>query len=120
LPEQPFASLVKTTGNQLQRQAQQPPEWLWQGRTVEIVDHTDHPRHARESSGYPQHTTQPPAQGISIARLVVIFSLSVEAVSEYALGHYQGKRSGENRISFQASHSQEQGLKVRKAIDCIN
>lgn len=100
LPEELFRVLVRTTGNDLQRAAQRQASWLWKGRAVKLVDGTTvtMPDTAENQAAYPQHSAQKPGLGFPIARLVVIFSLSVGAVLEYAIGRYQGKRSGENQL----------------------
>ncbi|MGH7927764.1 MAG: IS4 family transposase, partial [Candidatus Binatia bacterium] len=52
---------------------------------------------------YPQLTSQKPGCGFPIARIVVVFSLSVGTVLEAALGKYQGKQTGENSM-FRSLH----------------
>ncbi len=100
LPEELFAKLVKTTGHASHVDARQRSGWLWKGRTVKIVDGTTvtMPDTPENQLAYPQHNVQKPGLGFPIARLVVIFSLSVGSVLEFAMGRYQGKRSGENQL----------------------
>lgn len=100
LPEELFRRLVQSTGDELQQQAQRQASWLWKGRAVKLVDGTTltMPDTPENQAAYPQHTAQQPGLGFPIARLVVVFSLSVGAVLEYAIGRYQGKRTGENQL----------------------
>lgn len=93
-----FPALVKATGAAAQRDAEQ--GWLWKGRHVKIVDGStvtlaDTPENQAE---YPQQTSQVPGAGFPIVRLVVVLSLAVGTVLDYALGPYQGKQTGENQL----------------------
>ena len=47
---------------------------------------------------YPQQTTQAVGCGFPIARILVVFSLSVGTVLEAVIGRYQGKQTGENSL----------------------
>jgi hypothetical protein len=47
---------------------------------------------------YPQLKAQKPGCGFPIARILVIFSLSVGTVLETMIGQYKGKRTGENSM----------------------
>ena len=49
-------------------------------------------------AAYPQQKTQKPGCGFPIARILVIFSLSVGTVLEAAIGKYKGKQTGENSL----------------------
>jgi hypothetical protein len=49
-------------------------------------------------AAYPQQKSQKPGCGFPIARILVIFSLSVGTVLEAAIGKYQGKQTGENSL----------------------
>ena len=49
-------------------------------------------------AAYPQQKSQKPGCGFPIARILVIFSLSVGSVLEAAIGKYKGKRTGENSL----------------------
>jgi hypothetical protein len=47
---------------------------------------------------YPRPKTQKPGCGFPIARILVIFSLSLGTVLEAAIGKYHGKQTGENSL----------------------
>ena len=49
-------------------------------------------------AAYPQQKTQKPGCGFPIARILVIFSLSLGTVLEAAIGKYHGKQTGENSL----------------------
>jgi hypothetical protein len=100
LPEELLARLVTTTGSELEHEARRQSGWLWKGRTVKIVDGTTvtMPDTPENQAAYPQHNVQKPGLGFPIARLVVVFSLGVGTVLEYAIGRYQGKQTGENQL----------------------
>ena len=98
LPEAACRKLVGQTGRELEAEA--PPEWLWHGRHVRVVDGStirmpDTPENQAE---YPQQTNQAPGCGFPIARVLVVFSLAVGAVLEMAISKYQGKQTGENSL----------------------
>lgn len=98
LPEAVCQELVRSTGQELA--AQVPQAWLWQQRRVHVVDGStvtmpDTPENQAE---YPQQKGQKPGCGFPIARVLVIFSLSVGAVVEAAIGQYKGKLTGENSM----------------------
>lgn len=103
LPEEALHALVRETGAQIE--AESPEAWLWHGRKVRVVDgstitmaDTD-----ENQAAYPQQKTQKRGCGFPIARILVIFSLSVGAVLETAIGKYQGKQTGENSL-FRTLH----------------
>lgn len=103
IPETACRELVQHTGREVENQA--PTEWLWRGRQVRVVDGAtitmpDTPENQAE---YPQQRSQRPGCGLPIARIVVIFSLSVGTVLDAAIGQYQGKRTGENSL-FRTLH----------------
>jgi hypothetical protein len=52
---------------------------------------------------YPQQKTQKPGCGFPIARILVVFSLSVGTVLEATIGKYEGKLTGENSL-FRSLH----------------
>ena len=103
LPEDACHELVRSTARELEDQT--PPEWLWHGRRVRVVDGStitmpDTPENQAE---YPQAKTQKPGCGLPIARILVIFSLATGVVLEAAIGRYKGKKTGENRL-FRTLH----------------
>ena len=102
LPEEACQQLVQTTGRSLEEEA---PEWLFHNRHVRVVDGStvtmpDTPENQEE---YPQQPGQKLGCGFPIARILILFSLSVGTVLEAALGKYQGKLTGENSL-FRTIH----------------
>lgn len=98
LPEAACRELVQRTGRQVEAEA--PAEWLWHGRRVRVVDGStltmpDTPENQAE---YPQAKSQQPGCGLPIARILVVFSLSVGTVLEAAIGKYKGKQTGETGL----------------------
>jgi len=98
LPEALFSRLVQKTGEQPARAAG--PAWLWKGRHVKIVDGTTvtMPDTPENQAVWPQQKNQGPGVGFPIVRLVVVLSLAVGTVLEWAMGPYQGKQTGENQL----------------------
>jgi hypothetical protein len=79
---------------------QAPAGWRWLGRRVLDVDGstvTMADTQANQAE-YPQISGQKPGCGFPIARIVIVFSLSVGTVLEAAIGKYQGKQTGENSL----------------------
>ena len=98
LPEEACDQLVRDTGEQVEGEA--PDAWLWHGRRVRVLDGTtitmpDTPENQAE---YPQLKRQKPGCGFPIARVLVVFSLSVGTVLEAAIRKYEGKLTGENSL----------------------
>jgi hypothetical protein len=98
LPEEALHALVRDTGKQVEDES--PGTWLWRGRTVRVVDGStvtmaDTPEN---QAAYPQQISQKPGCGFPLARILVIFSLSVGTVLEAAIGKYKGKQTGENSL----------------------
>ena len=98
LPEEALHALVRETGKQSEDES--PESWLWHGRKVRVVDGSTvtMPDTAANQAVYPQQKTQKAGCGFPIARILVIFSLSVGTVLETAIGQYQGKQTGENSL----------------------
>ena len=98
LPEGVLARLTRSTGQDSMRAA--PADWLWKGRRVHLADGTtvsmpDTPANQR---AFPQARTQKAGVGFPIARLVVVFSLTVGTVLDAVLGRYKGKTTGERTL----------------------
>lgn len=105
LPEEACKRLVCQTAGEIEAQA--PVEWLWNGRHVRVVDGAtvtmpDTPENQAE---YPQQRSQRPGCGFPIARILLVFSLSVGVALEAAIGPYKGKQTGENSL-FRTLHDQ--------------
>ncbi len=98
LPEEALHALVRETGKQIEDQS--PEAWLWHGRKVRVVDGSTvtMPDTVENQAAYPQQKSQRRGCGFPIARIVVIFSLSVGTVLEAAIGKYKGKQTGENSL----------------------
>ena len=60
-------------------------------------------------AAYPQMKAQAPGCGFPIARILVVFSLSVGTVLEAAIGKYKGKQTGENSLFRQLYHVLDEG-----------
>jgi len=98
LPEEFFSRLVRKTGEQPAQNLES--TWLWKGRHVKIVDGTTitMPDTPENQAAWPQQKNQKPGAGFPIVRLVVVLSLAVGTVLEWAMGPYQGKGTGENQL----------------------
>ena len=98
LPEEALHGLVRETGRQVEDES--PKTWLWHGRRVRAVDGSTitMPDTEENQAAYPQQKTQKPGCGFPIARILVIFSLSLGTVLEAAIGKYCGKQTGENSL----------------------
>lgn len=103
LPEEVCSLLMRETGRETDEGA--PPDWRWQGHRVLNVDGSTitMPDTAANQAEYPQQPGQARGCGFPIARIVVVFSLSVGTVLNAAIGKYQGKQTGENSL-FRTLH----------------
>ncbi len=104
LPEAAVRELVRITAQGVEERA--PPEWLWHGRRVRLVDGTTvtMPDTEANQAEYPQHG-QAPGCGFPIARLVTLFSLATGVVLNAVVGKYTGKQTGENSL-FRTLHDE--------------
>jgi putative transposase len=109
LPEAGCHQLVCRTGDDVEREA--PAEWLWHKRRVRVVDGSTitMPDTKANQAEYPQMASQKPGCGFPIARIVVVFALSVGTVLEAALGRYEGKQTGENSLFRPLQHCLDAG-----------
>jgi hypothetical protein len=98
LPEEALHALVRDTGKQIEDES--PETWLWHRRRVRVVDGSTvtMPDTPANQAAYPQQKSQKPGCGLPLARILVIFSLSVGTVLEAAIGKYKGKQTGENSL----------------------
>jgi putative transposase len=98
LPEEACRQLVRDTGRDVAQAA--PQAWRWLGRNVVLGDGSTLTMAdtAENQAEYPQMASQLPGCGFPIARIVVLFSLSVGTVLEAAIGRYQGKQTGETSL----------------------
>jgi hypothetical protein len=83
------------------------------GSTITMADTPEN------QAEYPQMASQSPGCGFPIARIVVLFSLSVGTVLEAALGPYQGKQTGEPSL-FRQLHAALQAGDVFLADRCFS
>ena len=90
LPEEALHSLMRDTGKEVEDES--PENWLWLGRRVRVVDGSTvtMPDTPENQAAYPQQKSQKPGCGFPIARILVIFSLSVGTVLEAAISKYKG------------------------------
>lgn len=109
LPAEALHALVRDTGRPLEHAA--PAHWRWHGRNVRVVDGSTitMPDTPENQVVYPQQKTQQPGCGFPIARILVVFSLSVGTVLEAALGTYHGKQTGENSLFRRLYEALEEG-----------
>ena len=87
--------LTRASGRMLSKTAAR--SWLWQGRTVKLVDGTgilmpDTPDNQRV---FPQLSTQAAGVGFPIARFVGVICLATGAVIDAAMGPFCGKGNSE-------------------------
>lgn len=103
LPEEACRQLVRQTGGELEKEA--PAEWLWRNRRVRVVDGSTitMPDTLENQAEYQQLKSQKSGCGFPIARILVVFSLSVGTVLEAAISKYEGKLTGENSL-FRTLH----------------
>ena len=90
--------LVRGIAGGLQEHA--PPEWLWKGREVLLVDGStvSMPDSEANQRAFPQAKTQAPGVGFPLARIVAVVSLATGAARDLAIGPYHGKKTGENAL----------------------
>lgn len=98
LPEATCQALVRETGRSVVEEA--PADWLWLGRKVVAGDGSTLTMAdtAENQAEYPQMASQTPGCGFPIARIIVLFSLSVGTVLNASIGRYQGKQTGETSL----------------------
>ena len=76
---------------------------LADGSTVSMPDTTEN------QAEYPQPESQKPGLGFPLARIVVLISLFTGAVIDFAIGAYQGKKTGEHALLRQIIGSLSSG-----------
>ena len=106
LPEQMVSELVKETGKSSAKKASL--GWKVFGRSLKGVDGSSiiMPDTKENQEVFPQQKGQKKGIGFPIARIVVVMSLTVGTVLDYAIGAFQGKGTGESSL-------------LRKIFDCI-
>jgi hypothetical protein len=98
LPEELYAHLVRETGRQASKQT--PDDWRLHGRVVKVVDGTtvSMPDTKENREEYPLQDPDRVGLSFPMARLLVVFSLSVGTVLECAISPYRGKGTGEHSM----------------------
>ena len=106
LPEQAISELVKETGESSANKAS--IGWKVFGRPVKGVDGSSviMPDTKENQGIFPQQKGQKKGIGFPIARIVVVMSLTVGTVLDYAIGAFKGKGTGESTL-------------LRSIFDCV-
>ena len=95
LPEALLAMLTRHTGRAADQAALDP--WRWLGRTVKLFDGStvSMPDTPKNQAAYPQSRAQAPGVGFPLARIGVLFSLSVGTVLDLGIRRWAGKFQSE-------------------------
>jgi hypothetical protein len=95
LPEALLAMLTRHTGDAADRAAIAP--WRWRGRTVKLFDGStvSMPDTLKNQAAYPQSRAQARGVGFPLARIGVLFSLSVGTVLDLGIRRWAGKFQSE-------------------------
>jgi hypothetical protein len=95
LPEALLATLTRHTGREAERAALS--QWRWLGRVVKVFDGStvSMPDTPENQAAFPQSRTQAPGVGFPLARIGVLFSLSVGTVLDLGIRRWAGKFQSE-------------------------
>lgn len=95
LPEALLAMLTRHTGREAERAA--PELWRWCGRVVKLFDGStvSMPDTPKNQQAFPQSRRQAAGVGFPIARIGVLFSLSVGTVLDLGIRRWAGKFQSE-------------------------
>jgi len=95
LPEALLARLTRYTGRAADRESNE--MWRWLGRVVKLFDGStvSMPDTPQNQAVYPQSRAQAPGVGFPLARIGVLFSLSVGTVLELGIRRWAGKFQSE-------------------------
>lgn len=95
LPEALLAMLTRHTGREAERAALS--QWRWLGRVVKLFDGStvSMPDTPENQEAFPQSRTQAPGVGFPLARIGVLFSLSVGTVLDLGIRRWAGKFQSE-------------------------
>jgi hypothetical protein len=106
LPQQMIGELVRETGKSSGKKAL--TGWRVFGRSLKGVDGSSviMPDTKENQEIFPQQKVQKKGVGFPIARIVVVMSLTVGTVLDYAIGAFKGKGTGESSL-------------LRSIFDCI-
>ena len=98
LPAQAVHELVQVTGKS--SIAKTPSRWKPYGRELKVCDGS-HAKMADTSENqaiFPQHKNQNKGAGFPLMRFLVVMSLTVGTIVDYAAGAYKGKGTGESSL----------------------
>ena len=95
LPEALLAKLTRDTGRETEQAS--PNSWRWLGRAVKVFDGStvSMPDTPQNQEAYPQSRTQAVGVGFPLARIGVLFSLSVGTVLDLGIRRWAGKFQSE-------------------------
>jgi len=95
LPVEMLHELTTDIGQRLSRQT--PPQWLWKGHHVKIVDGTtlSGPDTEANQKKYPQPRSQKKGLGFPLMRVVVLMCLATAIVTDASFAPWSGKETGE-------------------------
>jgi len=98
IPENTVHSLVKTIGEMASKKSLS--QWQCYGRELKVIDGSTVKMADTEENqlAYPQVENQKKGLGFPIMRFVVVMSLTVGVVLNYALSAYSGKGTGESSL----------------------
>jgi hypothetical protein len=98
IPEDTVKELVKMTGKTAAEESQL--QWRPYGRELKVVDGTTAKMADTKENQleYPQVKSQKKGIGFPIVRIVVVMSLTIGVVLDYALGAHKGKGTGESSL----------------------
>lgn len=106
IPEEAVQNLVKATGQMASKKSLM--QWRPYGRELKVFDGSTakmQDTNANQAE-YPQVKNQKKGIGFPIVRFVVVMSLTIGTVLNYAIGAYSGKGTGESSL-------------LRSIFDCI-
>lgn len=98
LPEHAVHDLVKEVGESSIKKVSD--RWKAFGRELKVVDGTSAIMADTQNNQdiYPQQKAQKKGLGFPIARIVVVMSLTVGTILDYAIGPFKGKGTGESAL----------------------
>ncbi|OGT44026.1 MAG: hypothetical protein A3F13_06790 [Gammaproteobacteria bacterium RIFCSPHIGHO2_12_FULL_40_19] len=98
LPEKTVHELVKEIGSAPLKNV--PQKWKPFGRNLKVFDGSTGKMADTKANqkAFPQHKNQKKGAGFPIARFVVVMSITVGTVIDYAVGAYKGKGTGESSL----------------------
>jgi len=109
LPESTIKNLVNELGEKAKKNSFE--KWLWRNRNVHIVDGTTVPMPdtGENRETFLRHTNVAGEVAFPLARIVIIISLSVGTIIDYAIGACKGKGTGEHSLLRTILHRLKNG-----------